>query len=138
MLRFLIAQAFAFGMFGLYKLQRDKPKSPLDPPPPQKIELQQLSPWHHSLRFFFPKSLYPRIPLTLSERVFVLNRDRRTCQLCGRKAPEVVLEIDHIIPVSKGGTNDPSNLQVLCFDCNRGKGVDLLIESSEETVQFLR
>lgn len=37
-------------------------------------------------------------------------------------AGEVRLEIDHIIPVSQGGTNDEENLTTACFDCNRGRG----------------
>ncbi|MGY0633623.1 YozE family protein [Luteimonas sp. A478] len=45
------------------------------------------------------------------------------CQICGRRASlDLTLEIDHKIPVAKGGSNDPENLWVLCFDCNRGKG----------------
>jgi hypothetical protein len=91
-----------------------------------KIELTEVGASNHSIRFRYPKSPYERIELTLKERIFILNRDKKTCQICGAKAPAVILEIDHIIPVSKGGTNDPANLQVLCFDCNRGKGVDLL------------
>lgn len=59
--------------------------------------------------------------LNLNARFAILQRDGFTCQCCGRKAPEVKLEIDHKIPVSKGGTDDLSNLWVLCFDCNRGK-----------------
>ncbi len=31
------------------------------------------------------------------------------------------LEVDHIMPVSRGGSDDISNLQLLCFECNRGK-----------------
>jgi hypothetical protein len=52
----------------------------------------------------------------------VLKRDNRTCQLCGAKAPDVELHIDHIVPLSKGGTTTLDNLQVLCADCNLGKG----------------
>lgn len=49
------------------------------------------------------------------------------CALCGAKpTDEIMLDIDHILPVSKGGTDDPSNLQVLCHRCNRGKGNDLI------------
>ena len=54
-------------------------------------------------------------------RFDVFKRDGFTCQYCGRTPPEVILEIDHIIPVSKKGTNDINNLITACFDCNRGK-----------------
>lgn len=62
-----------------------------------------------------------RIPIPLRIRTEVLKRDAFTCQYCGRKPPEVVLEIDHIKPVAKGGTNDIINLVTACRDCNRGK-----------------
>ena len=54
-------------------------------------------------------------------RFEVLKRDKFTCQYCGRQAPDVVLNIDHITPVSKGGTNDITNLITSCWDCNSGK-----------------
>ena len=54
-------------------------------------------------------------------RFEVLKRDKFTCQYCGRMSPDVVLEIDHITPVSKGGTNDIMNLITSCKDCNSGK-----------------
>jgi hypothetical protein len=54
-------------------------------------------------------------------RFEVLKRDKFTCQYCGRQAPDVVLNIDHITPVAKGGTNDITNLITSCFDCNSGK-----------------
>lgn len=60
------------------------------------------------------------IPVSIRTEVF--KRDMFTCQYCGRKAPEVVLEIDHIKPVAKGGTNHIMNLITSCFECNRGKG----------------
>lgn len=62
-----------------------------------------------------------------SIRVSVLHRDGYKCVFCGRGAKQVELEVDHILPFSKGGTNEPSNLQTLCFDCNRGKGARRLI-----------
>jgi hypothetical protein len=59
-------------------------------------------------------------------RFEVFNRDSFTCQYCGRKTPEVILELEHIIPISKGGTDEIENLTTSCFECNRGKGSDLL------------
>jgi hypothetical protein len=56
------------------------------------------------------------------DRVAILVRDKYTCQMCGAsRSNGAVLEIDHIHPVSKGGTNDAANLQVLCRECNAGK-----------------
>jgi len=63
-----------------------------------------------------------RTSLNPKKRILVLERDNYTCQKCGRQASEARLEVDHIIPVSKGGTDEDSNLQTLCFECNRGKG----------------
>lgn len=54
-------------------------------------------------------------------RFEVFKRDDFTCQYCGKKAPDVVLEVDHIEPVAKGGTNEITNLITACFECNRGK-----------------
>ena len=49
-------------------------------------------------------------------------RDNYTCQICGATVKDgVKLHIDHIVPVSKGGTNDINNLQVLCKQCNLEK-----------------
>jgi len=59
-------------------------------------------------------------------RFEVFKRDNFTCKYCGRKTPEVILEADHIIPISKGGTDDADNLVTSCYACNRGKGATLL------------
>ncbi|MFD0384467.1 HNH endonuclease [Streptomyces stramineus] len=45
----------------------------------------------------------------------MLARDRFTCQRCGSRND---LEVDHLIPVAKGGTWDVANLWVLCHDCH--------------------
>lgn len=63
-----------------------------------------------------------RRPIGKKMRFEVFKRDKFTCQYCGRKAPDVVLEVDHIKPVSEGGANEMINLVTACFDCNRGKG----------------
>jgi hypothetical protein len=62
-----------------------------------------------------------RKSLTKKIRFEVFKRDSFSCQYCGSKAPDVILEVDHMKPVSKGGTNDIMNLVTSCFECNRGK-----------------
>lgn len=56
------------------------------------------------------------------KRFEVLKRDNFTCQYCGRKPPEVSLCVDHITPVSLGGSDDDGNLITACERCNSGKG----------------
>jgi len=67
-----------------------------------------------------------RKPLSKKLRFDVFKRDTFTCQYCGSAPPKVVLEVDHISPVSKGGDNDIDNLITSCFDCNRGKAANPL------------
>lgn len=62
-------------------------------------------------------------------RFEVFKRDHFTCQYCGRMAPDVILEVDHIKPVAKGGDNDILNLVTSCRDCNRGKGKKLISQN---------
>ena len=59
-----------------------------------------------------------RIHIPDSVRVSVLVRDGGRCRICRSSTN---LEIDHLIPVSKGGNSDESNLQTLCRRCNRRK-----------------
>jgi hypothetical protein len=123
----MFAVLFALLIVLLFHLIKQYSKPP--PPPPSqpipKFELREIGPSVGSSRYFYPKSPYLRIPLTEKQRVFVLNRDK-SCKLCGRKPPEVVLEVDHIFPVSKGGGNEMENLQALCLPCNRAKSADIL------------
>ena len=58
-------------------------------------------------------------------RYEVLKRDSYTCRFCGSRAPDVFLEIDHVIPRACGGQDVASNLQVLCEECNRGKSMTM-------------
>lgn len=64
-------------------------------------------------------------------RFEVFKRDSFTCQYCGRMAPDVILEVDHILPVAEGGTNNIMNLITSCHDCNSGKGKRKLSENNE-------
>ena len=60
--------------------------------------------------------------MTKQLRKMVMERDNYTCQCCGKYMPdEVGLQIDHIIPINKGGKTILSNLQVLCSKCNGRK-----------------
>lgn len=62
-------------------------------------------------------------------RFEILKRDEFKCQYCGASGHEVELQIDHIHPVAKGGTNDILNLVTSCKACNIGKGARTLNES---------
>lgn len=69
-----------------------------------------------------------RALMTSKLRKQIKERDRYTCCKCGasvEKEPHLLLEIDHIIPVSKGGLTTESNLQTLCWRCNRSKGAKM-------------
>lgn len=69
-------------------------------------------------------------------RFEVFKRDNFTCQYCGRHAPDVILECDHIKPVADGGKNTMLNLVTSCVDCNRGKGKRRLNDTTEVDKQF--
>jgi hypothetical protein len=73
-----------------------------------------------------PETRRPRRRLSPRTRYEVLSQGGQRCAACGNgPANGYLIEVDHIIPVSEGGTNDPENLQVLCWQCNRGKGAQL-------------
>lgn len=54
-------------------------------------------------------------------RFDIFKRDGFTCQYCGQKPPDVVLQVDHVTPVALGGSNDEMNLVTCCELCNQGK-----------------
>ncbi|MGM0183447.1 hypothetical protein IGK74_002412 [Enterococcus sp. AZ150] len=71
-----------------------------------------------------------RALMTESLRNKIKHRDNFTCQSCGISTHDqslLLLEIDHIIPVSKGGLSTPDNLQTLCWKCNRTKSNKILV-----------
>ncbi|PHS72039.1 MAG: hypothetical protein COB22_06390 [Cycloclasticus sp.] len=80
----------------------------------------------------------PRKSLGKKLRFEVFKRDSFTCQYCGKVAPNVVLEVDHIEPVAKGGGDELLNLITSCFDCNRGKKDNKLDDDSVVKKQRLQ
>ncbi|WP_280454124.1 HNH endonuclease [Nocardia brasiliensis] len=58
---------------------------------------------------------YRGVSRATAERI--RKRDKRTCQKCGRSG----WEVDHITPISAGGTDEDSNLCVLCRSCHQAK-----------------
>ena len=67
------------------------------------------------------KAQLVRAKIPASVRWKVLERDKHTCQYCGKPSPLVRLEVDHIVAVVNGGTSAESNLITACWECNAGK-----------------
>ncbi len=94
------------------------------------IDRQDLKPGQYILESMervptFGRGISPQL------RTEILERNGFTCQLCGagpgdpdpfNPSRKIRLHIDHIKPVSQGGTDDKSNLRVLCSACNQGRG----------------
>lgn len=86
--------------------------------------------------------------VTKAMKQHVLERDNYTCQICGISKGYVdslmpglgdylLLEVDHIVPVAKGGSgDDESNLQTLCWRCNRKKGKNRTNEEVREMIDY--
>ena len=68
-----------------------------------------------------PDANHRRRMFTTQERNLIYNRTEGHCGICGRFIPLEEYTIDHIIPLSKGGTNDLENLQPCCSFCNKAK-----------------
>ena len=78
---------------------------------------------NHSLQTAALKGRTQRTP-NLRMRFRTLKRDNFKCRKCGNppaKIPNIILEVDHITPWSKGGETVEENLQTLCNECNQGK-----------------
>lgn len=84
-------------------------------------EWQQQGNTYRTTRDRARQAMSPRL------RFKVFKRDEYRCQICGRTAQHgIVLEVDHKVPVARGGSDEINNLWTLCFDCNRGKRDDSL------------
>lgn len=71
-----------------------------------------------------PKKWVDRITIPSWAKKAIISRDRGNCADCGKNLTQELEDnyhIDHILPLSKGGTNDVSNLQILCEPCNLTK-----------------
>lgn len=65
-----------------------------------------------------------RALMTSKLRDWIKERDNHTCRYCSvslAAEPHLLLEVDHVIPLSRGGMSTPDNLQTLCWRCNRTK-----------------
>jgi ATP adenylyltransferase len=74
--------------------------------------LEENDPWAHRR---------PGQALSPSRRYEALKLSEGKCVLCGATSAETPLEVDHVVPRSKGGGDELENLQVLCRTCNAGK-----------------
>ncbi|MFF5024207.1 HNH endonuclease [Streptomyces collinus] len=64
----------------------------------------------------------PRVRQAIKLRYEILERDKKTCQDCGRIPGQgVTLQVHHVLPVHQGGTNDTDNLVTLCSECHGGR-----------------
>jgi hypothetical protein len=73
-------------------------------------------------------------------RFDVFKRDGFTCAYCGAIPPKAILQVDHIHPVSLGGSNEIDNLITSCQPCNIGKGASSLAsipQSLSEKAKFI-
>lgn len=76
-------------------------------------------------------------------RFEIFRRDNHACRYCGTRASDTALTIDHVIPVTLGGTDDPSNLVAACVDCNSGKSAtspdtELVAEVADDALRWAR
>lgn len=72
-----------------------------------------------------------RVGLSTKTRFEIFKRDLFACQYCGAHPPQVLLHVDHIVPVAEGGGNETENLVTACEPCNLGKGARQLSSAPE-------
>lgn len=82
-----------------------------------------------------------RVAIGKKARFEVFKRDGFRCIYCGNSPPKVLLHVDHVHPVCKGGDNDADNLVTACDACNLGKGgieLSAIPPTIEEKTTILR
>lgn len=81
---------------------------------------------------FQKSAIGQRALMTAKLREYIKRRDNYACRQCTvslAAEPHLLLEVDHILPVSKGGLSTEDNLQTLCWRCNRAKANKVLVAS---------
>lgn len=73
------------------------------------------------------RNISRNIPQAVKFKVF--RRDNQVCQQCGKNVAFDEINFDHIIPWSKGGSSDESNIRILCESCNKKRGANFEDES---------
>lgn len=95
----------------------------VQPTATQPAAVQPAQPVHPKIQ---PIAKTPRRCFTSKERSEIYIRDKGKCGICGKFIPLNEFTIDHIVPISKGGTYDYDNLQCCCFKCNQLKSNEML------------
>lgn len=95
---------------------------PAQPAATQPAAVQPTQPVHPMIQ---PITKTPRRCFTSKERSEIYIRDKGRCGICGEFIPLNEFTIDHIVPISKGGTYDYDNLQCCCFKCNQLKSNEM-------------
>jgi hypothetical protein len=75
------------------------------------------------VKWHYKEFKYKRRSISQKLRYIALKRDDYKCVKCGNTAENSLLEVDHIIPICKGGLTVIENLQTLCYHCNKGKQI---------------
>lgn len=96
-------------------------------------KLEEFAEYLNNLITYRKSTKYQRQLMTPRLREEILTRDKHTCKFCGvskENEAHLLLEVDHIIPIAKGGVTIETNLQALCWKCNRTKGGRVSLESA--------
>lgn len=105
---------------------------------------EELKPGQYLLLTLEPKPVQKR-GMSSKLRRQILERDGGTCQMCGSAAGEdsgcepgkrCRLQVDHVVPISQGGTDDPSNLRCVCVFFNKDKA-DVIRPASGQAISAL-
>ena len=80
----------------------------------QHYKNKEAQPWEKRARRYAVKT-------EKIDREFIIKRDKSTCHICGKKVAFSKIELDHIIPISKGGEHTQANVAVAHKKCNRQK-----------------